>query len=92
MLSEVYAKLIGLVLVQQLSAPVRLAQRELSATKVLRLVRRRALALAHALGDVERLAPLLHDIYRDWARFGSKDCRRTRLSTCRQLALAAPAA
>ncbi len=91
-LSEVYAKLIGLVLVQQLSAPVRLTQRELSATKALRLVRRRALALARALGDEERLAPLLHDIYRDWARFGSKDRRRTRLSTCRQLQLATPTA
>ncbi len=91
-LSEVYAKLIGLVLVQQLSAPVRLAQRELSATKALRLVRRRVLALAHALRDVERLAPLLQDIYRDWARFGNKDRRRTRLSTCRQLELATPAA
>ena len=87
MLSEVYAELIGLVLVQQLSAPVRLAQRELSMTKALRLLLRRALALAHALGDVERLAPLLHDIYRDWARFRNKDRRRKRLSTCRQLAL-----
>lgn len=91
-LSEIYAKLIGLVFIQHLSVPVRVTLRELSLTKALRLTRRRALDLARALAAPGQLEPLLREIYRDWAQFGSKDRRRKRLSTYAQLARAAPAA
>lgn len=93
-LCEMYAKLIGLVLFQYLTAPVRwveAAGRELSPTKAWQTFQRHARDLSQALGQRADLPAELTDLYERWSIFGLKDRRRSRLSTAAQLGLLAPA-
>jgi hypothetical protein len=88
-LCEVYAKLIGMVIFHYLTAPVRWAERELSLVKALQIFRRYVDEMALALDNLPDLCNLLDKLTSRWQRFALKDKRRKRLSTCRQIELAA---
>jgi hypothetical protein len=88
-LCEVYAKLIGMVIFHYLTAPVRWAERELSPVKALQIFRRYVDEMALALDNLPDLCNLLDKLTSRWQRFALKDKRRKRLSTCRQIELAA---
>ena len=88
-LCEIYAKLIGMVVFHYLTAPIRWAERELSPVKALQTLRRHVIEIAKAVGSLPDLQVVLAEVIRRWQRFALKDKRRTRLSTCRQIELAA---
>ena len=88
-LCEIYAKLIGMVMFHYLTAPLRWAERELSPTKALQTLRRHAIEIAKSMGSLPDLQAALATLIRRWKRFALKDKRRTRVSTCRQIELAA---
>ena len=87
-LCEIYAKVIGAVLFQYISAPLRSPEQELSPVKALQTFRRFAIPLAQALQDAGRLDILLSTIFAVWQRCGLMENRPTRLSTCQQIARA----
>lgn len=88
-LCELYAKLIGAVLLSFLSAPHRLtAEAELSLIKAAQIFRRHILRLTQALALDDALADLeacVRQLSQRLQRFGSKTKRRKRPSTLRQL-------
>jgi hypothetical protein len=85
-LCELYAKMIGIVLTQFLMAPQRLtALGELSPVKALRVCQRRALAWARSLRDLRQLEQVLDELVTKMLRFGQKEKRKKRISTCQQL-------
>jgi hypothetical protein len=88
-LCEIYAKLIGMVMFHYLSAPVRLAERELSPIKALQTLQRHVIEIAKAIDSLPDLQIALTKVLHRWKRFALKDKRRSRLSTCRQIELAA---
>ena len=88
-LCEIYAKLIGMVVFHYLTAPVRWAERELSPVKALQTLRRHVIDIAKSMGSLPDLQAVLRELTRRWRRFALKDKRRTRLSTCRRIELAA---
>ncbi len=88
-LCEIYAKLIGMVVFHFLTAPFRWAKRELSPTKALQTLQRHAIEIAEAIGSNPDLLRVLNKLISRWQRFALKDQRRSRLSTCRQIELAA---
>jgi hypothetical protein len=88
-LCEIYAKLIGMVVFHYLTAPLRWAERELSPTKALQTLRRHMIEIAKAIGSLPDLRAALAKLVRRWKRFALKDKRRTRVSTCRRIELAA---
>jgi hypothetical protein len=88
-LCEIYAKLIAMVVFHYLTAPIRWAERELSPVKALQTLRRHAIEIAKTMGSLPHLQVALAKVTRRWQRFALKDKRRTRLSTCRQIELAA---
>lgn len=88
-LCEIYAKLIGMVIFHYLTAPVRWANRELSPTKALQTLRRHVPEIAFALDGLCDLGTVLDKLFSRWHRFASKGQRRKRLTTCRQIELAA---
>jgi hypothetical protein len=88
-LVELYAKLIGMVVFHYLTAPVRWAERELSPVKALQTLQRYVLRIAQTLDCLPDLQSALAELIRRWQRFALKDKRRSRLSTCRQIELAA---
>lgn len=88
-LCEIYAKLIGMVVFHYLTAPLRWAKRELSPIKALQTLQRHVSAIAQALGSLPDLRVALDKLFCRWRRFALKDKRRSRLSTCRQIELAA---
>jgi hypothetical protein len=88
-LCEIYAKLIGMVVFHYLTAPLRWAERELSPTKALQTLRRHVIEIAKSMGSLPDLQAALVTLIRRWKRFALKDKRRTRVSTCRRIELAA---
>jgi hypothetical protein len=88
-LCEIYAKLIGMVVFHYLTAPIRWAERELSPVKALQTLRRHVIDIAKTMVSLPDLQVVLHELIRRWKRFALKDKRRTRLSTCRRIELAA---
>ena len=88
-LCEIYAKLIGMVMFHYLTAPIRWAERELSLPKALQTLQRHVSKVAKAISSLPDLQVVLANIIRCWQRFALKDKRRSRLSTCRQIELAA---
>jgi len=88
-LCEIYAKLIGMVLFQYLSAPVRWTERELSPTKALQTLQRHVIEMAKTMNSVADLQAVLDFIFRRWQRFALKDKRRSRLSTLSKIELEA---
>jgi len=88
-LCEIYAKLIGMVVFHYLTAPLRWAERELSPIKALQTFQRHVIEIAKAMGSLPDLRTALAKLVRRWKRFALKDKRRTRVSTCRRIELAA---
>jgi len=84
-LTELYAKLIGVVVTHFLLAPFRSVERELSAVKVQHIVRRYALRLALSLHALEKLVTVLDQLITRCLKSALKDKRRKRLSTLRKL-------
>lgn len=88
-LCELYAKLIGAVLLSFLSAPHRLtAEAELSLVKAAQIFRRHVLRLMQALAmddALDALEALVRQLSQRLQRFGNKTKRRKRPSTLRQL-------
>jgi hypothetical protein len=87
-LCEIYAKLIGAVIFQYISFPLRWADRELSPVKAIQTFRRFAISLAKALQDSGQLDTLLSNLFDTWQRCGFKDKHKIQLSTCQRIALA----
>lgn len=87
-LSEIYAKLIGAVIFQYISFPLRWTDRELSPVKAVQAFRRFAVALANALQNADQLDALLSKLFGIWQRCGFKDKHKIRLTTCQRIALA----
>lgn len=87
-LCEIYAKLIGAVIFQYISFPLRWADRELSPTKAIQTFRRFAVDLAIALQNANQLEALLSKLFTIWQRCGFKDKHKARLTTCQRIALA----
>jgi len=88
-LCEIYAKLIGMVVFHYLAAPVRWAERELSPVKALQTLQRHVIEIAKAMETLSGLQAALAKLLRRWKCFALKDKRRSRLSTCRRIELAA---
>jgi hypothetical protein len=88
-LCEIYAKLMAMIAFHYLTAPIRWAERELSPVKALQTLRRHVIEIAKTIGSLPHLQAALAHITDRWQRFALKDKRRTRLSTCRQIELAA---
>jgi hypothetical protein len=84
-LTELYAKLIGVVVTHFLIAPFRSVERELSAVKVQHLVRRYALRVAQSLGTLEQLVTVLDKLITRCLKSALKDKRRKCPSTLRKL-------
>jgi hypothetical protein len=85
-LCELYAKLIGAVLLGFLSAPQRLtAEAELSLIKAAHIVHRHAIRLAQSLAAAGDLEGVLRQLSQRLQRFGGKTKRRKTPSTLRQL-------
>lgn len=79
-LSELYAKLIGAVLLQLLLAPNPNYARELSPVKALRILRHYLPALVQALAQLDDLQRFLHFLVTRFQANGLKDQRRQRLT------------
>lgn len=88
-LCEIYAKLIGMVVFQYLSAPVRWTERELSPTKALQTLQRHVIEMTKAVNSVSDLRAVLDLIFQRWQHFALKDKRCSRLSTLRSIERAA---
>ncbi len=88
-LCELYAKLIGFIMFHFLTAPVRWEKQELSPTKAFQTLRRHIMELAQSLSSPSSLCQVITKLTRRWCRYGLKDKRRKRQSTCRQIELAA---
>ena len=88
-MTELYAKMIGLVLTHFLVAPLRFAnQREISPPKVRQILRRFARDLIRHLAHWPAFLSTLTLIFQTIHRFGCKNKRKKRPNTCQQLALA----
>lgn len=87
-LCEIYAKLIGSVLFQYVSFPLRWTDRELSPVKAIQTFRRYAILLAQALPNPDQLDALLAKLFAIWRRCGFKDKHQIQLTTCQRIALA----
>jgi hypothetical protein len=85
-LTELYAKLIGVAVTHFLIAPFRSGARELSAVKVQHIVRRYALRVALSLNSLEQLVMVLDQLLTRCLKSALKDKRRKRPSTLRKLA------
>ncbi len=89
LLCELYAKLIGFIMFHFLTAPVRWEKEELSPTKAFQTLRRHIMELSQSLSSPLSLYQTIAKLTRRWRRYGLKDKRRKRQSTCRQIELAA---
>lgn len=92
-LAELYGKLIGVVIVHFLVAPLRmpagpLANREISPVKVREIFRRFARDLNRSLGSPSKTQMVLTDMLAHIQRFGFKEKRRKEPNACYSLALA----
>ncbi len=75
-LSELYAKLIGMVLMPFLLAPFRHGERELSVVKGVRLIQHHVRHVIEHLGDREQLTRVLQDLAQRFLEHGMKDQRQ----------------
>jgi hypothetical protein len=86
-LVELYAKLIGLVLFQFLTMPLRAKELDLSPTKAFKRLAKKSGALAEALRSLKRLQNVISKIHVTLLKFAKREKRKTRLTTCQQLLL-----
>jgi hypothetical protein len=86
-LVELYAKLIGAVLIHFIQAPIRFRENfELSMVKAARVFRRRAICVAISLASVFTLRAELKIVFKKMLRFGTKNKRKKTPSTLSILA------
>ena len=83
-LSELYAKLIGIVVMQFLLAPYRDGERELSVVKVVRIIQHHVRHLIEHLGNQEQLTQTLQELALRFLQNGWKD-KRQRLTTLQKI-------
>jgi hypothetical protein len=90
LLTELYARLIGLVLLCFLTAPLRLlsVNQELSLVQARLICQRFARRLNQALGQPELVAETLLDFHQHLLHFGFKPKRKAKPNICHALALA----
>lgn len=91
-LTELYARLIGLVLTHFLMAPLRMPQgaqanREISPVQVRQIFRRFARCLNQSLGCLDQVVTLLTTMLAHIQRFGFKQKRQKKPNVCHALAL-----
>jgi hypothetical protein len=86
-LCELYAKMIGIVLIHWFVAPLRLSEVELSVVKACRILQRAALRITQALKSPSKLSSILEGVVVRMKRYATKDKRKTHLSTLHQLKL-----
>jgi hypothetical protein len=84
-LSELYAKLIGMVVMQFLLAPYRDREREVSAVKVMRLIQHHVKQVIESIGTLEQLTTTLQNLVVRFLTNGLKDKRQKRLTTYQEL-------
>jgi hypothetical protein len=84
-LSELYAKLIGIVVMQFLLAPYRVGERELSVVKVVHIIQHHVPQLIEHLGHLEQLTGALQDLAERFLQNGMKDKRQKRLTTYQEI-------
>ena len=91
--TELYARLIGVVLTYFLVAPIRMpygaqANREISPVQVRKIFQRFARTLNQTLADFDKLVCNLADMMEHILRFGFKQKRKKRPNVCHALHLA----
>lgn len=91
-LTELYARLIGLVLTHFLVAPIRMPEgtmtnREISPVKVRQIFQRFARTITLCLKDLDQVRLVLHQMFEQISRFGFKQKRRKKPNICHALAL-----
>lgn len=84
-LSELYAKLIGVVVMQFLLGPYRDHERELSTVKSVRIIQHHVARLIVSIGNLDHLSETLQNLVAHILKNGRKDKRQKRLTTCQQI-------
>jgi hypothetical protein len=84
-LSELYAKLIGVVVMHFLLAPYRDHERELSTVKSVRIIQHHVARLIESIGNLDQLSETLQDLIARVLKNGRKDKRQKRLTTYQQI-------
>ncbi len=84
-LSELYAKLIGIVVMQFVLAPYRVGERELSVVKVVHIIQHHIPRLIERLDDLEQLTETLQALAERFLQNGLKDKRQKRLTTYQEI-------
>ena len=92
-LTELYARLIGIVLTHFLVAPIRMplatqTNREISPVQVRKIFQRFARSINQTLPYLDKLTFQLQDMFNHFSRFGFKDKRKKNPNICYALALA----
>jgi hypothetical protein len=86
-LVELYAKLIGLVLFQFLTMPLRAKDIDLSPTKAFKRFVKQSGAFAEALQSLRRVQKIIDRLHTRILKFAKREKRKKRLTTCQQLLL-----
>jgi len=84
-LSELYAKLIGVVVMHFLLGPYRDHDRELSTVKSVRIIQHHVARLIESIGNLDQLSETLQDLVARVLKNGRKDKRQKRLTTYQQI-------
>ena len=84
-LSELYAKLIGIVVMQFVLAPYRVGERELSVVKVVHIIQHHVPHLIEHLDNLEQLTETLQALAGRFLQNGMKDKRPKRLTTYQEI-------
>jgi hypothetical protein len=84
-LSELYAKLLGLVVMQFLLAPYRDHAGELSMMKCVRIIQHHATDLVRSLGNLDQLSETVERVVACFLKNGRKGKRQKRLTTYQQI-------
>jgi hypothetical protein len=84
-LTELYSKLIGLVLFQYIAAPMRNTTIDLSLTKAFKIFSKKTAPLLNAIDSLNRLSEEIERMGSAMLKFGKQNKRNKNLSTCRKL-------
>ena len=84
-LSELYAKLIGIVVMQFLLAPYRDPERELSTVRSVRIIQHHVTRLITTMGNLDQLIETLQNLVVRFLKNGRMDKRQKRLTTYQQI-------
>ena len=84
-LSELYAKLIGIVVMQFLLAPYRDPEHELSTVRSVRIIQHHVTRLITTMGNLDQLIETLRNLVTRFLKNGRMDKRQKRLTTYQQI-------